>query len=129
MFYAWPPHCRKVLVSNKYRFFRFIIEISHIFKLCHRRKALKNFRKFISQEQHIRILIKGAYCFYFNSEIKIFYYLKKKLSRPKKAHEITFKLFLEYIKFCLWSNQDMKDWKSEHKIFRKKFQSFPINSP
>ena len=27
----------------------------HLFKLCHRKKVLENFRKFISQERHIRI--------------------------------------------------------------------------
>ena len=33
------------------------INLSHNFKLRHRKKVLENFRKFISQERHIRILI------------------------------------------------------------------------
>ena len=30
-----------------------------------------NFQKFISQEQHIRILISGAYCFYFKTSFNL----------------------------------------------------------
>ena len=36
---------------------------SRVFHIRHRKKVNKNFRKFISQEQHIRILIGGA-CHY-----------------------------------------------------------------
>ena len=51
---------------------------------------LKNFRKFISQERHIRILIKGAHCFFFKKtpQIKImfiivFYVLRYNLNDEK----------------------------------------------
>ena len=40
--------------------FRLIIDMSHLFKLRHRKKVLENFQKLISQERHIRILILGA---------------------------------------------------------------------
>ena len=33
--------------------------------LRHREMVQKFFWKFLSQEQHMRILIEGAYCFYF----------------------------------------------------------------
>ena len=44
---------------------RLIINMSHNSELRHRKKVFENFRKFIVQEQHIRILIYGAYCLYF----------------------------------------------------------------
>ena len=38
--------------------------MSHRCKLRHRKKVLENFRKLISQEPHVRILISSAYCLY-----------------------------------------------------------------
>ena len=38
--------------------------MTHICKFRHRKKDLENFRKFISQERHIRILIESAYRLY-----------------------------------------------------------------
>ena len=49
----------------QFLFIRLITYISHLYKLRHRKELLENFRKFISQERHIRILIKGAHCFFF----------------------------------------------------------------
>ena len=49
----------------QFLFIRLITYKSHLYKLRHREEVLENFRKFISQERHIRILIKGAHCFFF----------------------------------------------------------------
>ena len=51
-------------------FFRLIINMSHLFKLRHRKKVLESFRKFISQERHIGILIWTARWLYFNLHFK-----------------------------------------------------------
>ena len=40
--------------------------INDLWKLHHRKKIFENFRKLISQEQNIRILISSAYWLYFN---------------------------------------------------------------
>ena len=41
----------------QFLFIRLITYKSHLYKLRHREEVLENFRKFISQEWHIRILI------------------------------------------------------------------------
>ena len=68
--------------TNKFRnFIRFVpsfIDMSHLCKSRHRKKVLKNFRKFISQERHIRFLICSAYCLYFTLLFKWQLYLLSK---------------------------------------------------
>ena len=51
----------------------FIINMNRLCKPSHRKKDLEKLRKFISQEQHIIILIKGAYCFYlkYSSDVNL----------------------------------------------------------
>ena len=68
--------------TNKFqKFIRFvclIIHISHLCKLGHRKRVLKNFRKFISQERHTIFLICIAYCLYFTLLFKWQLYLLSK---------------------------------------------------
>ena len=44
-----------------------IINKSHLCKLCYHKKVLDNYRKLISEERYIRILIKCSYFFYFRA--------------------------------------------------------------
>ena len=41
--------------ENLFLILRLIINMSHFCKLGHRKQVLENFRKFISQERHIKI--------------------------------------------------------------------------
>ena len=100
---------------------RLFINKNHLCKLRHRKKLLENFRKFISQERHIRILIWRAYClrqFVFiwtysvsNFVIKI-WFLRKSLLRLfvkiTKDHlsKMSFIFFISFVAKLKISNPD-----------------------
>ena len=71
-YFYWGPFKAnnfKNIINVKFRslalIFCLIVNMSHLCKLGHRKKVLENFRRFISQEQLIRILSRSANCFDF----------------------------------------------------------------
>ena len=76
-------------------FLVFIKNMSFRCKLGHRKNVLENFRKFISQERHIRSLIKGAYKFYF-SQFWIIKVSSFKISKPDSVGVDRTKLNISY---------------------------------
>ena len=77
-----PPGCRKGLMrrTKKSYFFPSIIYRSHPCKL--RKRDIKNFRKFISQEQHNIIRIKGVKLSVFKLTFEIVRQLHSKFEIP-----------------------------------------------
>ena len=45
--------------------------MSHLCKLCHRKKVLENFQELISKYRYITILIRGTNCHIFNLLVKL----------------------------------------------------------
>ena len=78
--------------------FTLVINYIHLWKLRNRKKSLENFRRFISQERYIRILIWSACCLYFNvffnykscSYSKLWFLLK---SLSRKIKKIVINIF------------------------------------
>ena len=104
---SWKCHQRHPQV---FRFnFCLFVNMSHLYKLRHRKNDLKNVRKFISQERHIRILIWSVYnlsLFQLTFQMRIRFILKIWFSRKSKLligekNNVNFHL-CSSVKFWRW---------------------------
>ena len=94
----------RLKINSVYKLYSMI----HFCRYRRRKKFLENFRKFISQERHIRILISSTYCLYFNL---LFELQLDSLSKYDFYENRSFEfLWINYESFHLCSSVKFRWW-------------------
>ena len=110
----WPSGCRMGLRNPillgllvEILILRLAAHYSRLCKLRLRRKSLENFRKFTSQERHIRILIWSAYYFILTYSSNDNYFRNQKMSFcENRNYEFTRKIMKKVINILQKNSND-----------------------
>ena len=121
--YSWVHLITSNFIVNLSAFKMAPSSVSHLCKLRNHENYLNKFRKFISHERLIRILIWGANCLYFNSQaVGVRYCLGCRNGLVSPICAFFFYFLLDRVFFALDENKICCFWESKRWVWPISFE-------